>query len=145
MGPRSLHVNHEDTSFPQHRPKFGLGLNQVIANYYDIELIEFGNPALYQPEPAAPDPHAEDDPFPKDPHPRGLRGKKQYFLYDNRPGTLCYIEPGFDVGSPPWSFDFQGTDNNNRTRVDPMYVYSHLIILEDSIVVPETLAKSNIP
>jgi hypothetical protein len=125
---RCLHVNYEDASFPQHRPKFDIGLNQVIADYYDIELIEFGDPAHYLPMPEAPDHHAGQDPSPKDPRARGLRGNQRFFLYDSRLGTLYHVEPGFDVDSPPWPFDFQGTDDNNRSRVEPMYVSLNALV-----------------
>lgn len=97
---RCLHVNHFHASHPQHRPYYYLPPNQVIADYYDIELIELGHYGDYKP---LGDPNIQN---PNDdrwrPRARGRKGVFQIFQFHTQTGFDVYhIEPGLPIAEPP--------------------------------------------
>lgn len=77
---RCLHVNTDNASWPQHRPPYGLGLNQVIADYFSIEYIEFARPGQGMPySPQIPNININHNNW--HPRARGSRGATQVFQF----------------------------------------------------------------
>jgi hypothetical protein len=117
---RCLHVNAYQGSWPQHRPPYNLGLNQLIADYFDIEYIEFAQPgrdAKYNPD--IPGLHGSNS---RRWHPRarGRDGAPQVFQFREDLNALHGTSSHLTYQQQTQNYQHVFRTNNHRHHVDMM-------------------------
>ena len=99
---------------PCFRPSHHLGINQVIADYYDIELIEIENPIAWLPAPVPlPAPLVPQEV----PRARGINRRPQHFIWQVDGHFYSASQNAADAGGP------FPTSIVNRERVEDMPWY----------------------
>ena len=145
---RCLHTHGLNNGRQSDRPWLGWGLNQIVADYYNVEVVEFSDPAHWQPA----DPLYAGVPVGTQLRhkARGSRNRKQIFLWRELK-TLptsghkdVVIWPGFlDLAS---DFRWDTSGDTILSRMDPMPWTAGLAVVPNNLVprpLPANLRHEN--
>jgi hypothetical protein len=141
---RRLHTHSLSHGRQSDRPWVGWGLNQVVSDYYNVEVVEFSDPTQWQPADPA---YAGIGVGTQLRHKaRGSRNRKQIFLWrglkwpePNMGHKDDVIWPGFPALASDFRWDTSG--DTNLSRIDPMPWTAFLAAVPNNHVPPPLAAN----